>query len=589
MPIFIGPGEVRGFVLAEYIQRQRSSGSTQRAVAQELRYLKDPLKLADRIRIILYEGDSAKAEEIVGVASKDMKCTVAWNHLVDHQIGKGKVSRGLKIYNDMKKRGQTPDAYTYGILLRGLGTYVEYPQSLGKALSIYHSMFAPNSPVKPTIVHTNAVLKVCARAKDMDSLWGIAAKLPERGLGAPDSLTWTTILNALSQSHASESSSSDLGEQRARQRNRAILDGRRIWDDVIGKWRKGDIWIDEQLVCAMGRLLLIGSCPRDWDDVLSLVEQTMRISRLLPRLGTDVRIDNSLPRQQSQTVQSPEENGLSLVAGGEFDPIEMHHPVGRKGQSHSTAYARPGRNTLSLVIDACVRMGSQQAARDYWELLTENASYNIRPDLDNLNTYLRCLRVGRASKEAVELMATKMSAPGFTMPRKSFRIVMSTCFRDKNNPNAFAHAGRLLDLMQRGLEQPDIRTMIIYLDLAISRGNGGDILMALHRLGPGIVNLRSLLAYGVAESGSKLAPQDKFDVMNLLRKMVSSYDRLMKKGEVRRENYMSYAKERSKLAALITRYSVVDKGKALEAANARRDGLKGKYSDPKFDELSIVA
>src|SRR2546421_9637627 len=132
----------------------------------------------------------------------------------------------------MKKRAQPPDAFTYTILLRGLATHVNYPQSLAKALSIYHSLFAPNSSVKPSIIHTNAVLKVCARAKDLDSMWGIAARLPTTGKNAPDSLTFTTILNALRQ-NASE----QMGEQvnsEAQQRHRkekAIREGRRIWDD----------------------------------------------------------------------------------------------------------------------------------------------------------------------------------------------------------------------------------------------------------------------------------------------------------------------------------------------------------------------
>lgn len=58
-------------------------------------------------------------------------------------------------------------------------------------------MFADNCPVKPNIIHTNAVLKVCALARDMDALWGVAAKLPTKGFGAPDNLTYTTILNAI--------------------------------------------------------------------------------------------------------------------------------------------------------------------------------------------------------------------------------------------------------------------------------------------------------------------------------------------------------------------------------------------------------
>jgi len=75
----------------------------------------------------------------------------------------------------------------------------QHPQTSGYAerLAVYNSMFAPNSAVTPNIIHTNAIINVCARGKDMDALWSVAGRLPERGPGAPDKWTFTTILNAL--------------------------------------------------------------------------------------------------------------------------------------------------------------------------------------------------------------------------------------------------------------------------------------------------------------------------------------------------------------------------------------------------------
>src|SRR5579871_5275043 len=99
----------------------------------------------------------------------------------------------------MKKRGQKPDAHTYTIIFRGMAELSHYPQTLSKALSIYHSMAADNAPVKPSIIHTNAMLKVCARSQDMDAMLGIVAKLDRKGNNAPNNLTFTTILNAIRQ------------------------------------------------------------------------------------------------------------------------------------------------------------------------------------------------------------------------------------------------------------------------------------------------------------------------------------------------------------------------------------------------------
>lgn len=99
----------------------------------------------------------------------------------------------------MKKRAQFPDSYTYTILLRGLSINAHFSGVLQKALSIYHSLSAPNSRVEPSIIHTNAALRVCARALDMDALWGVAAKIPETGAGAANATTYNTIINAIRQ------------------------------------------------------------------------------------------------------------------------------------------------------------------------------------------------------------------------------------------------------------------------------------------------------------------------------------------------------------------------------------------------------
>src|SRR5579862_4270486 len=44
----------------------------------ELKYLSDPLALADRIRVLLNAGDYTRAVSLVRTASKDMQCTVGW-------------------------------------------------------------------------------------------------------------------------------------------------------------------------------------------------------------------------------------------------------------------------------------------------------------------------------------------------------------------------------------------------------------------------------------------------------------------------------------------------------------------------------
>ncbi|MCJ1254506.1 hypothetical protein MMC24_002321 [Lignoscripta atroalba] len=507
--------EQRRGAVAKGVQFKRES------LEQELRYLRDPLKLAENTVSLLRQHEHQKALEILRVASRDTACTVSWNHVIDYNMASGRVTAAIKAYNEMKKRAQPPDAHTYTILLRGLAWHTEYLQSFQRALSIYHSMSAENSPVKPSIIHTNAVLKVCARAGEIDSLFDIAAKLPVRGKGAPDNFTFTTILNAIRT--AGWNGGKDLRfedkEQYAARRQRAVLQGRRMWDDIIGRWRRGDIMIDEEVVCAMGRLLLLGYMPQDFDDILSLVEQTMAIPRQVSRInnsarksyssateallsaptsadiGTDhvVQENNSVPSAALSTNHTDYDDP-STTPGSEFDALPP-------SESTVISYARPGRNTLSLLVDACIRLHEPRAAHEYWSLLTAPPPHpNIDPDSENFHMYLRLLRMNRASRSAAGLVDEMVNNNAVRVQAKTFRIAMSACVRDDKNPRVTATALKLLRTMINTLEEPDLKSCEMFLEV-MRTGGGNDrnwkvLKQALKELGPCVGNLKSLLAYG---------------------------------------------------------------------------------------------
>ena len=72
-----------------------------KSLEEELRWLKDPLKLGANIVALLRQDEFQKALELVRLASKDIQCTVSWNHLVDYEMSKGRVTNASKIYNEV--------------------------------------------------------------------------------------------------------------------------------------------------------------------------------------------------------------------------------------------------------------------------------------------------------------------------------------------------------------------------------------------------------------------------------------------------------------------------------------------------------
>ncbi|KAF2687016.1 hypothetical protein K458DRAFT_361363 [Lentithecium fluviatile CBS 122367] len=565
---------------------------------RELQYLKDPLEVAAFVKRGLGKDKVTEMLQLVRMASHSMQCIVSWNHIMDYYLAKERMSEAMKVYNEMKKRAQFPDSFTYTILLRGLSINAHHSGALSQAISIYHSMSAPNSRVKPTIIHTNAVLRVCARALDMDALWAIAAKIPEAGPGAANAITYTTILNAIRQSLIADVPIGENEQEVAARRERGIVEGRRIWEDIISKWRNADLVIEEELVCSMGRLLLIGSRPRDWDDVLSLIEQTMDIPRLVPRLGSIARKEAGLPPLLAP--HTPAEYkfdddhlspGRGPTRGDEFLALTTQG-VGSK-TSNPLTYATPGNNTLSIVLEACQKVVANKAADEYWNMLTDPTTYDIVPDVNNLNQRLRLLRQNRASAAALRTLKDDFLAKGNIPRNGTFRIAMSTCVRDKNNHNSLRDASEILHLMQTTLPDADAKAVTMYADLALTfpLAKGEDLVGALTYLQPITNNIRLQLGvggerkYGNGVGAVYLTGEERQDAIYALRKVHAVYDRLLLSNMIAEERKGPFKAERARLSAFIQR--VNHKGtfgeKKLEMA---KEGLGNRAIDVRNEEAN---
>ncbi|KAF2712440.1 hypothetical protein K504DRAFT_401317 [Pleomassaria siparia CBS 279.74] len=552
---------------------------------KELQYLSDPLELATFVKNGLRKDKATEMLQLVQMASHSMQTVVSWNHLIDYHLAKENVSKAMKIYNDMKKRAQFPDSYTYTILLRGLSINAHESGAIAKALSVYHSMFASNSRVEPSIIHTNAMLRVCSRAQDMDALWGVAAKIPETGAASANAITYVTILNAIRQSILVEVPLGETEDQVAARRERGLVDARRIWVDVITKWRNADLVIEEELVCAMGRLLLVGSRPRDWDDVLSLVEQTMDIPRLVPRLGSLARSEAGHSHLRAPNV--PEQLRLDddhLSPNNEAVRGEEFLAISRRGSNRSNplTYATPSNNTLSMVQEACQKIVANKAATEYWKLFTDPNAFGIVPDINNMNFRLRLLRQNRASGDALRMLKESFIAKGITPPHGTFRIVMSTCLRDKNNHNAIKNASEVLGIMSTCMEDVDCKVVTMYAELANSLPPtaGPTLIDALEFLRPCAKNIRIQLGHSTAEdnpnqsayyqrqSATLLGPERQ-DAIATLRRVYGLYDKLLNNDMIPEGQKPRFTAERSRAASFLHRLTYKD-----DAARVRWEGRR---------------
>lgn len=408
----------------------------------------------------------------------------------------------------MKKRAQLPNAQTYTIIFRGCAASQHANQAVYQATRLYHAMLA-SERIKPNTMHMNAVLTVCSRAKDIESLFSIVNTADQHSR-CPDNLTYTIVLNGLRYATVQPGQQPDVksadGEDEVYVDKESVTASigraRAVWDEVVKNWRQGLVIVDEELVCAMGRILRMGS-REDNNDILSLVQQTMGIQRpdrpAIPAVDApkgDLVVDESEEVKSNVTIEKDaeteadkelmntkaavvlsstinKESEAAVTEGtlvtpparvSQFDPTPGIAALSVKSNSSRTAYARPGANTLSLILMSISSTRKTSLAASYWRILTGHP-YNVVPDSENWYQLLRTLRRGHASTKMVELIA-KM--PSEYMNHTTFQLAMATCAADNLNEHAFSNAGKILDLMSKTLLEPDALAMRLYLQTALT-------------------------------------------------------------------------------------------------------------------------
>lgn len=452
-------------------------------------------------------------------------------------------------------------------------------------------MFSDRSPVKPSITHTNAVLKVCALVGDTDAMYGVAAKLPTKGKGAPDRLTFTIILNAIKNKSFEDTKGENVARMMQENQKRVVMQGRRMWEEIRDRWSKGDLLLDEELVCALGRLLLIGHTPQDYDDILSLLELTMCIPRQIAPLGhpdrhaaarhseeidrlretgdigeADLEVLMPQPQCSPQLSNQPDHNAEN--------DIEMTNPFAPLPHKLPVKYlVRPGVNTLSLALEACTALRLSRPAQDYWGLLTSPEHYNIAPDRQNYHVYLRLLRFQRASKHALEIVeemnngvlitpsVKKGEQGGEGGPQvKTFRIALSCCARDKKNRNALGYATRLVKIMTDTFETPDPRCLTSLLETALGhQPQDWRVLKPVVRSTfVHFRTLRSMLVYGLSSRYQREkaeADKAKMEAKELVKSLIGAYDVVLTLGRegMKRSERQACMEEKARCQAWLTR------------------------------------
>ncbi|SPO00553.1 uncharacterized protein DNG_03301 [Cephalotrichum gorgonifer] len=410
---------------------------TKRLTKEYNLYLQNPWKLAQSVKVRLGRDLYEEAVSLVRIASKDGDTVVSWNLLVEYLFQKQRLQAAIKLFNEMKKRGQLPNAQTYTTIFKGCARSQHPKTAVSEAVRIYMTMLSsPRLP--PNIIHVNAVLEACARALDIESMMSVAETIDDRARKA-DAVTYATLMHGLRASIDAEAAqlphgdrSGSTPESHTENIDKVIEQAKRIWQEVIRKWKNGSLVLDESLVFAMGRILLLGG-KANTNAIFELLRQTMWIPNLFEKAAPE----------RGEPGGDPASEALAIAD-------KKPHLI-----------PKPTTKTLSLVLAALQGSRLSNISLQYWRLLTNE--YKVTPDSNNWHSILYVLRRNHSSSQALAIL--NAMPPSF-MTAKTFKIVFSTCLSDNVNPQVLQNATAVLEKMKATLPEPDLECLRIYLDVA---------------------------------------------------------------------------------------------------------------------------
>jgi hypothetical protein len=93
-----GPASLAG---NSQLDKVAESTELKKRMIHRLKYVRDPYHLANDVQGTLKKGRYEEALMLTQLASRTASCTVAWNHLIDHLMGRGRTRQAFKLFNDV--------------------------------------------------------------------------------------------------------------------------------------------------------------------------------------------------------------------------------------------------------------------------------------------------------------------------------------------------------------------------------------------------------------------------------------------------------------------------------------------------------
>jgi hypothetical protein len=417
----------------------------------KLSKIDDPFHIAQAVSAALREGKFENALLLTEKASRTMDVVVSWNALLGFQLERGQVKAAFKLFNNvskpcpvlsisrptlpltlgtqMKKRGQKPNVRTFTTIFDGLSNCPNKQLAVNEAVKQYNTL-VQDDRLDANIIHTNAVLKLCARAHDLDQMLLIANTL-DNSTRAADATTYTILLEGIRHKVLAEVKDMDPHESeryRKDMADKAMV----LWSEVLRKWKAGRLRVDERLVVAMARTYPFQEerniRPED-NKILDLLEEMMDV----PNYAKHPDWDKEEAKRRSAESFDPQDD-------------KTKKPTKAVGAAKTTSgiKAVPTTRTLGLILEVIGASRRSSLAIKYWNKLVDD--FNVHPDHDN---YFRMLVLLKTTKSSGHIVWLLKHSHGSVLNAGHINIALEACINDNINTNS---VGNAQDVMKRASE-----------------------------------------------------------------------------------------------------------------------------------------
>ncbi|KAK0385770.1 hypothetical protein NLU13_6947 [Sarocladium strictum] len=405
-------------------ERESKEKLAKQYARRKLSRIDDPFHIGQAVTAALREGKFEGALLLTEKASRTMNVVVSWNALIEHQLGKGEIKTALKTFNNMKKRGQMPNVQTFTIIFGGLLNSTNKQLAVAEAVKHYN-MLLQDIRLEANIVHTNAVLRLCSQAHDLDQMLLVASSLDNK-TRAPDATTYTILLDGIRHKVLAEVKNMEPAES-ARYRKQMADKAMVLWSEVTRKWKAGRLIVDEKLIVSMARTYPFqeerDTKPED-SKILDLLSEMMGIPNYAK--FPDWNKTQAELRKAEQVEEADRKKSSKALAAS---------------KSRSGVQVQPGTRTLGLILEV-LGLAARRAtlAIKYWNKLVDG--FGIRPDQDN---YFRMILLLKQTKSSAHIVWLLKNSERSILNAGHFSVALKACINDNVNMNAVRNAQEVLE------------------------------------------------------------------------------------------------------------------------------------------------